>query len=57
VNHWYVVRIEHRGSAMTVSVDGAAIVQFTDAERPYGYGRIALYSEDAAVRFDDVRVY
>ena len=57
VNHWYNVRIVHRGATMIVSVDGAEIGRFTDLERPYSYGRVALYSEDAAVRFDDIRIY
>lgn len=57
VNQWYDVRVEHSGAEMTVFVDGARLVIFTDAERPYAFGKIALYSEDAAVRFDNVRVF
>ena len=57
VNQWYDVRIVHKGAEMTVFAAGVRLVTFTDVERPYTFGKIALYSEDAAVRFDDVRVH
>ncbi|MDB4917234.1 MAG: hypothetical protein JWM95_4878 [Gemmatimonadetes bacterium] len=57
VNHWYDVRITQRGGELTVFVDGARVASFNDTERPYTSGKIALYTEDAAVRFDDVQVY
>ena len=57
VNHWYSIRIVQRGGTVTVDVDGNRVASFTDSERHYSAGKIALYSEDAAVRFDDVRVF
>ncbi len=49
VGAWYDVEVTQRGAAITVSVDGRPVVAFTDAERPYLAGSVALYSEDAAV--------
>ncbi len=53
---WYAVQVEQAGSQLTVSVDGAPIVQITDGERPYLRGTLGLYTEDAAVHFNDVSV-
>ncbi len=50
----YDVTVQQRGTLMTVFVDGEQIVQFRDRERPYRSGRVALYSEDAAIRVHDV---
>jgi len=50
----YSVTVQQRGTLMTVFVDGQQVVQFRDAERPYRSGRVALYSEDAAIRVYDV---
>lgn len=41
---------------VTVSVNGAQLVRFTDRERPYSSGRIGVYTEDAAVRATNVAV-
>ena len=57
VNRWYDVRVTHRGAEFMVSVDGQEVTRYVDTERPYREGKIALYSEDAAVRFDNVRVF
>lgn len=51
-----VVQSEKNGTAMTIAVDGRTIVTVTDRERPYGSGRIGVYSEDAAVRATNVIV-
>lgn len=50
----YEVTVQQRGTLMTVFVDGEQVVQFRDGERPYRSGRVALYSEDAAIRVHDV---
>ncbi len=50
----YEVTVQQRGTLMTVFVDGQQVVQFRDGERPYRSGRVALYSEDAAIRVHDV---
>lgn len=56
VGQTYNVQVTHRGNVFAVAVDGTPIVSFTDAERPYRSGRIALYSEDAAIRVHQVSV-
>ena len=50
----YAVTVQQRGTLMTVHVDGEQVVQFRDRERPYTAGRLALYSEDAAIRVHEV---
>ena len=32
------------------------LVTFTDAERPYLQGRVGAYTEDATVKFEDLKV-
>ena len=39
-----------------VRVDGVPLTTFVDQERPWTGGAVALYTEDAAVRFADVEV-
>mgnify|MGYP000185415742 CR=1 FL=1 len=48
------VEILQDGAEMTVIVDGVALTTFEDTERPYLAGAVGLYTEDAAVAFDDV---
>jgi hypothetical protein len=52
----YLVRVRHVGATMTVWVAGKRLVTFTDRERPYRSGSIALYSEDASALFSPVTV-
>ena len=56
VGRWNSVRVRQVGNTMAVDVDGVPLASFVDNERPYTGGAIALYSEDAEVRFDDVVV-
>lgn len=56
VGQWYTVRIREVGATITVWVNGAQIVTFTDTERPYASGHLGLYNEDSHVHFDDVAV-
>lgn len=53
---WQRVEVRQRGAVIEISVDGAPVVTFADEERPYLRGSVALYTEDADVRFDDVNV-
>lgn len=39
-----------------MSVDGIRLVRFTDRERPYRSGSIALYAEDSCVRYGPVEL-
>jgi hypothetical protein len=50
----YHVTVQQTGATITVSVNGAEVVRFRDDERPYRGGRLALYSEDAAIRVHGV---
>ncbi|MEP6832516.1 MAG: hypothetical protein ABJB74_03940 [Gemmatimonas sp.] len=56
VGHTYNVQITHRGNVFSIVVDGATLTTFTDTERPYVSGRIALYSEDAEIKVHQVSV-
>lgn len=50
----YRVEVRQRGAELAVTVDGQELVRYTDRERPYLQGgAIALYTEDARVRFTD----
>jgi hypothetical protein len=53
---WRSIRVQQTGNAIAVSVDGRALTSFTDTERPYTSGSIALYSEDSVASYDDVNV-
>jgi len=54
VGQAYRIRVRHVGRTVTVWVDGTRIVRYTDRERPYASGSIALYAEDSAVRYSPV---
>ncbi len=48
--------IQDNSNTIKVYVDNVSITTFTDNERPYNSGKIALYTEDAHVHFDDIKV-
>ena len=48
------VEIIQDGAELTVIVDGVQLASVEDTERPYLGGVVGLYTEDAAVAFDDV---
>ena len=50
------VRIVTEGSRIRITVDGAAVVDFTDPRPLPAGGSVGLYEEDARVRFDAVSV-
>lgn len=52
----HTVTIRHRGDTMSVSANGTELTTFTDTERPYSEGGLALYTEDARVAFTDFRI-
>ncbi|MBC8087928.1 MAG: hypothetical protein H7Z40_11740 [Phycisphaerae bacterium] len=56
VGRAYNVQITHKGNVFWIVVDGVALTSFTDTERPYVSGRIALYSEDAEIKVHQVSV-
>lgn len=51
------VRIIHEGHTMRFFANGQQLGEFTDEERPYEGGSIALYTEDARVTFRDFTVH
>lgn len=67
---WRNVVIQQRGATITVTVDGVRLTQFTDGPGSGGYpgwsahanqevyrsGKVGLYTEDAHVQFDNVRI-
>ena len=57
VGRQYRIRVRHVGATIIVWVDGVRIVRYTDRERPYSTGSIALYAEDAAVRYGPVALH
>lgn len=50
----YRVEVHREGPRMQVHVDGRPLVEFVDEDSPYLGGGVALYTEDARVRFSDV---
>ena len=48
---WYAVRVQQRGDAIQVSVDGHRLIRFVDTQHPYLSGRVGLYTEDASATF------
>ena len=54
VRRWYRVRVRQLGNEIAVWVDDRLAVRFTDRQRPYGAGHVALYVEDAAAVFGPV---
>jgi hypothetical protein len=56
VGAWNTVRVRQVGTTVTVWVNGAQVVSFTDAERPYAGGSLGLYTEDAEVHFDNINL-
>ncbi len=50
------LRVRRVGTTIHVWADDVHLVTFTDDERPYTGGAVALYTEDAAVLWDDVRI-
>jgi hypothetical protein len=53
---WNTVHVRQVGNSITVWVNGAQVVSFTDNERPYSSGSLGLYTEDAHVHFDNIDV-
>lgn len=49
-------KIAKLGNTVSVTLDGTEITTFTDAERPYTTGAIGVYTEDAAVRIDNLKL-
>ncbi len=53
IGQWHTVRVKHVGATFTIWIDGALVTTFTDNERPYTGGAVALYTEDADVHFNN----
>jgi hypothetical protein len=53
---WYAIRVQQRGDAIQVDVDGHRLVRFTDTQHPYLSGRVGLYTEDASATFQPIAI-
>jgi hypothetical protein len=53
---WYAVRVQQRGDAIQVSVDGHRLIRFVDTQNPYLTGRVGLYTEDASATFQPIAI-
>lgn len=51
-----VVSSDKLSSTTHVFISGAKVAKFVDTERPYRAGKVGMYSEDAVVDFDYLRV-
>lgn len=47
----HTVQVRQVGATMTVDLDGTPVTSFTDSERPYMSGSVALYCEDSEVNY------
>lgn len=56
INQDHRVHIIQEGNNVTFFANGTELGHFTDDERPYQGGSIALYTEDAKVTFSDLKV-
>ena len=57
IGQWYNIEIvETAQNTITVYVGGQLITTFTDTERPYTSGRIALYTEESHAQYENVSV-
>jgi hypothetical protein len=56
VGRWHTVRVRHVGNRIEVWVNGERLVGFTDRERPYRRGALALYVEDAAALYSGIEL-
>ncbi len=56
-NRWYHVEIRVEGSRFRVYIDGAPVLDRTDAAPPWSSGRVGLYANNqTTVGFDDILV-
>ena len=51
IGRWYTIKVTQRDDAIAVSVDGKALLHFTDTQRPYRTGHLGLYCEDSSVSY------
>lgn len=56
VGKWYDVQITQVSNVISVVVDGVALTSYTDTQRPYLSGALALYDEDSQSEFANVVV-
>lgn len=56
INQKNKFKITKIGDTVSVAMNGVELTKFTDTERPYRTGSIGLYSEDAAVTADNLKL-
>lgn len=53
---WFTIRVQQRGNAIAVDVNGHRLVRCTDRHNPYRAGHVGLYSEEASVTFQPIAI-
>ncbi|MGH2755210.1 MAG: family 16 glycoside hydrolase [Actinomycetota bacterium] len=56
IGRWHDIRVRQIGRTMKVWANGDLLTRFTDRERPYKRGAVAVYNEDAKTYFDEVLI-
>ena len=56
IKRWHSIRVRQVGRTMKVWANGEFLTKFTDGERPYKRGKVAVYNEDAKTYFDEVLI-
>jgi len=56
IGRWHDIRVRQVGRTMKVWANGGFLTKFTDRERPYKRGAVAVYNEDAKTYFDEVLI-
>ena len=56
IKKWHEIRVQQTGRTMKVWANGDLLTEFTDRERPYKSGAVAVYNEDAKTYFDEVLI-
>ncbi|HLL26526.1 MAG TPA: family 16 glycoside hydrolase [Xanthobacteraceae bacterium] len=54
VGGWHDFEISQKQNEITIQLDGEEVASLEDVDRPYTFGRIGFYTEDAEVQVDDV---
>ena len=56
IRRWHSIHVKQVGRTMKVWANGEFLTKYTDRERPYKRGKVAVYNEDAKTYFDEVLI-
>lgn len=51
---WYVIKVEEKDSAITVSLNGKVVIEAANVKR-VGYGRVGAFTNNASMYLDDLQ--